>query len=233
MVLSMALLDNFPSTHRTELEAALARGDHAQARHQVMARAYEPLLVYAQRSSLRSLGAAEDLVGGFLASRFEHENAYLARWLAHTPPMPLRRWLVNGLLLHARERLADDRRARRASELAAPSTAIEPEPWRALERAWRDGVLQAACDRVADLYAREARSDAWRLFTRHILDGARYPELESELGIPAERAPMITRTALRRLRAEIDAILAEEFRDAAERARELDAILFDDGDAER
>jgi hypothetical protein len=43
---------------------------------------------------------------------------------------------------------------------------------------------------------------------------------------------MITRTALRRLRAEINAILAEEFTDPAQRARELDAILFDDGDAD-
>ena len=39
----------------------------------------------------------------------------------------------------------------------------------------------------------------------------------------------MTRTVLRRLRAEIDAILTEEFPDPTERARELDAILFDDG----
>ena len=39
---------------------------------------------------------------------------------------------------------------------------------------------------------------------------------------------MITRTALRRLRHEIESILADEFPDASDRARELEAILFDD-----
>lgn len=139
---------------------------------------------------------------------------------------------MNGLLLYARERIAEDRRARRAHELAEPPARVEPAPWRALEQAWRDGVLQAACDRVSEQYAKEGRPDAWRLFTRHILDGRAYRELERELGIPALQAPALTRTALRRLRAEIDAILADEFGDPADRARELEAILFDDGHAE-
>jgi hypothetical protein len=42
---------------------------------------------------------------------------------------------------------------------------------------------------------------------------------------------MITRTALRRLRSEIESILADEFPDDADRARELEAILFDDEQA--
>jgi len=227
----MPLLDEFPSTHRTLLEQALEQGDIAFARRHVMARAYGPLCLYARASSLRSIAPAEELVGGFFASRFGRDD-YLARWLATNPPLPLRRWLVNGLLLHAREYLAAERRARRAPTLAEPPLDIEPGPWRTLERAWRDGVLQASCDRVSELYAREGRTDAWRLFMRHIIDGVAYPALEAELAIPAASAPMITRTALRRLRAEINAILAEEFTDPAQRARELDAILFDDGDAD-
>lgn len=226
----MPLLDEFPSTQRTFITEAIGRGDLLDARNHVMSRAYAPLCAYARASSLRSIASAEDLVGGFFASRFARDE-YLVRWLREHPPVPLRRWLVNGLLFYARERVADERRARRATELAEPPANIEPAPWRALERAWRDGVLQAACDRVSELYAREGRSDAWRLVLRHILDGAAYPALESELAIPASSAPMITRTALRRLRAEIDAILAEELADPTERARELDAILFDDGDA--
>jgi hypothetical protein len=83
---------------------------------------------------------------------------------------------------------------------------------------------------AADVWA--GRELAWRLFMRHIIDGVAYPALEAELAIPAASAPMITRTALRRLRAEINAILAEEFTDPTQRARELDAILFDDGDAD-
>ncbi|MFM7259066.1 MAG: hypothetical protein ACKO3W_00540 [bacterium] len=229
----MALLDEFPSTQRTWIEGALARDDRDSAVRHVMERAYEPLLLYARQSSLRGIAPAEDLVNGFLASRFAQRDDYLARWLATSPRVQLRRWLVNGLLLYAHERVAEERRARRAPEIAQPAAQVEPAPWRALEIAWRDGVLQAACDCVSEQYSREGRPDAWRLFTRHILDGRPYPELERELGIPALSAPSMTRTVLRRLRAEIDAILAEEFPDASERARELDAILFDDGHDER
>ena len=226
----MSILDEFPSTQRTFITEAIGRGDLLDARNHVMSRAYAPLCAYARASSLRSIASAEDLVGGFFASRFARDE-YLVRWLREHPPVPLRRWLVNGLLFYARERVADERRARRATELAEPPISIESAPWRALERAWRDGVLQAACDRVSELYTREGRTDAWRLFMRHVIDGVAYPALETELAIPTASAPMITRTALRRLRAEIDAILAEEFADPVERARELNAILFDDGDA--
>ena len=229
----MALLDDFLTTHRTRIEESIAQGDHTGAARHVMERAYEPLLVYARQSSLRGIAPAEDLVNGFLASRFAQRDDYLARWLAAEPRVQLRRWLVNGLLLYAHERVTEERRARRAPELAQLNAQVEPAPWRALEIAWRDGVLQAACDRVSEQYAREGRPDAWRLFTRHILDSRPYPELERELGIPALSAPSMTRTVLRRLRAEIDAILAEEFRDPHDRARELDAILFDDGHDER
>ena len=225
----MALLDEFPSTHRTELLTLLERSAASEAERLVLDRAYAPLCRYVERSSLRRIAEPEDLVAGFIASRFGREgylDHYLERWRAAEPPIPLRRWLVNGLLFHARERIDEDRRARRAGDLAPPAR-VEPEPWRALERAWRDGVLQAACDRVATRYRDESRTDAWRLFTRHILEGATYPELEAELGIYAARAPIITRTALRRLRHEIESILADEFPDASDRARELEAILFD------
>lgn len=227
----MALLDEFPSTHRTLIAQTVAEGALELARNHVMSRAYAPLCAYARASSLRTIASAEDLVGGFFASRFGRDN-YLGRWLATNPPVPLRRWLVNGLLLHAREYLAEERRARKAPSLAEPTLDIEPEPWHALERAWRDGVLQAACDRVSEMYAREGRSDAWRLVLRHILDGVSYPALETEFDIPAASAPMVTRTALRRLRSEIDAILSEEFTDPNARAQELEAILFGGGDAD-
>lgn len=227
----MALIDEFPSTHRTYIARTIADGEIELARNHVMGRAYAPLCTYARVSSLRTIARAEDLVGGFLASRFGRDD-YLARWLATTPPVPLRRWLVNGLLLYAREHLAEERRARRAPALAEPALGIEPEPWIALERAWRDGVLQAACDRVSEAYSREGRADAWRLVLRHILDGVPYPALEAEFDIPAIGAPMVTRTALRRLRSEIEAILSDEFTDPETRARELEAILFGGGDAD-
>ena len=220
-------LDEFPSTHRTFLTQALSLGDIEAARQHVMSRAYAPLCAYVGAANLRHIGTPEDLVGGFMASRFARDD-YFTRWINQQPPMALRRWLVNGLLFYAHERIAEYRRARRTPNVTAFDMIVEPEPWRELERAWRRGVLQMACDRVQVAYTREGRSDFWRLFTRHVLDGVAYPALEIELAIPAASAPMITRTALRRLRAEIELIFADEFLNRAERALEVRAILFED-----
>ena len=222
---TMALLDEFPSTHRSFIASTIASGAAELTRNHVMSRAYAPLCAYARASSLRSIAPAEDLVGGFFASRFGREG-YLSRWLEAQPPISLRRWLVNGLLLHARERVAAEHRSNKASTLLEPMLDIEPGPWQVLECAWRDGVLRDACERVAGHYASEGRADAWRLVMRHIVEGTPYGVLERELGIPAASAPMVTRTALRRLKAVIEELIGEEFRDPTARDRELQATLF-------
>ena len=198
-----------------------------------MERAYVPLCAYARTSSLRHLASphqsasdfAADLVGGYLASRFARED-YLWRWLNDHPLVPLRRWLVNGLLLYAREVAASSRRPNGDRHGSAPPSGIESSPWQVLEQAWRDEMLQIACDHLAARYAREGQSDSWRLVVRHIVDGASYADLERELEISAARAPMITRTALRRLRAELEALLSEEIADPRLRERELGAMLL-------
>jgi hypothetical protein len=226
----VADLEEFPSTHLTFLERAISLGKIELARSHVMSHAYAPLCAYVRAGRLRNIGTPEDLVGGFIGSRFARDDYFLL-WLTQTPPITLRRWLVNGLVFYAHEHVAQERRARRATELAAPDASLEPEPWRALDRAWRRGVLQVACDRVQLAYTREGRSDFWRLFTRHVLEGVSYPALEIELSIAATRAPMITRTALRRLRAEIELLLADERIAQPEREAEFRAILVDDDDA--
>ena len=222
----MPLLDEFPSTHRTLLEQALEQGDIAFARRHVMARAYGPLCLYARASSLRSIASAEDLVGSFFASRFGNDD-YLARWLAHPRGMPLRRWLVNGLILAAREAVAARRRDRVIPRTIEVPPSVEAAPWTAFERQWRNQLLELACDRVAEQLDGEGRCDAWTLFVQHVLHGVPYARLEDMTGIHAREAPMVTRTVLRRLRRELAEMLGDEFDDPREIARELGAILAD------
>jgi len=229
----MPLIDEFPSTQRSFIARTLAEGDLERARNHVMERAYAPLCAYARTSSLRHMASphqsasdfAADLVGGYLASRFGRED-YLWRWLNDHPLVPLRRWLVNGLLLYAREVVASRRRPNSDRQGAAPPLGIESSPWQVLERTWRDEMLQIACNHLAARYAREGQSDSWRLVVRHIVDGASYADIERELEIPAARAPMITRTALRRLRVELEALLSDEIADPRLRERELSAMLL-------
>jgi hypothetical protein len=232
----MPLIDEFPSTQRSFIARTLADGDLERANNHVMERAHAPLCAYARSSSLRHMASpgqsasdfAADLVGGYFASRFGRED-YLRRWLNGHPMVPLRRWLVNGLLLYAREVAASSRRPAGDRRGSAPPTEIESAPWQILERTWRDEILQTACDNLAARYAREGQSDSWRLVIRHIIDGASYAELERELEIPAARAPMITRTALRRLRVELEALLADEIAEPWLREHELSAMLLGPG----
>ena len=113
MPVSEGLSDHFPSTHATwiaervtqcfdgEANPAQARAARDALNDHVMRRYFEPLRAYAQGSGWRSLGESADLVNGFFASRLEQAD-YLLRW--RDSGLPLRRWLMNGLLLHLHER---------------------------------------------------------------------------------------------------------------------------------
>lgn len=220
----MSLLDEFPSTHRSFIARTLAEGDIERARNHVMSRAYAPLCIYARVSSLRTIAPAEDLVGGFFASRFGRDG-YLEQWIVYPRPMPLRRWLVNGLILAAREMCAQRAAAHRGSETPAITGSIEPAPWAEYERRWRNRLLELACDRVAARLDEEGRPEAWTLFIQHVIEGVPYPLLEARTGVRSSEAPMVTRTIIRRLRHAITELLGDELDDAGEIDREIDAIL--------
>ena len=220
----MPLLDEFPSTHRTFIARTLEDGNFELARNHVMSRAYLPLCIYARASSLRTISSPEDLVGCFFATRFGRDD-YLSRWIEHPHQLPLRRWLVNGLILTAREMIADGLRTRRTPALYTIPCSIEPAPWTQFERSWRHRLLELACDRVTAQLDHEGRLEAWTLFVQHVIVGRSYTELAPITGIRPHDAPMVTRTILRRLRTALTQLLVEEIGDADDIARELDAIL--------
>lgn len=223
-----SLTDHFPSTHRTWLETQIGVGAAARdcgdtqahrdairalSRH-VMDRYREPLRAYIRGSRWRSFGDADDLVAGFFARRLESIE-YLERWRAVR--VPLRRWLMNGILLDLRT-LARDARRRAAREggalgdIDSPGNdeSSDPSAERAFDRAWARGILVEAAAQAAAELASEGREDVWRLFERHVLDGVEYAAAADELGVARSDARAMSRMAQYRLRRAIAAVLRDD-----------------------
>jgi hypothetical protein len=79
-----------------------------------MTRYREPLLAYARGSTLRQLAEPDELVHGFFAS-FLGRPGSLERWAESGTR--LRRWMMNGLVLHARGLRRDASRNRETGGL--------------------------------------------------------------------------------------------------------------------
>ncbi len=181
----MAGVDEFPSTHGTwilsRLDAMQGGGEAAGAalaelNGHVMRRYAGPLSAYVRASSLRGVEEPDELVNAFFASRLSRDG-YLAKW--RTSGLPLRRWLVNGMLLHARERARSRRMvAGEAERVAATDPASlerhEPSAYQTFEREWARHVLSEAAARAERQLVAEGRADAWHAFRRHVIDGVPY-----------------------------------------------------------
>lgn len=233
---SEGFVDHFPSTHDTWIGDQLqmlaagsetdAREAALQLRTHIMARYREPLLAYAGASSFRSLSSPEDLVHGFFAERLA-DLAYLRNW--RDSRMKLRRWLCNGLLLHmfdiAQRRRRDARAVDMAGKRAQQQRVDEPAADLAFERAWARGVIERAAEATETALRVEGRHDAWRLFTRHVVDGLTQVAAGAEAGLAEGETKARIRLAVRRLR---DAVAAELVADGvplAEVQAETDAIV--------
>lgn len=217
--------DHFPTTRLTtllhELRESTAGGD-ARLRATLMTRYAEPLAIYARGSSLREIAEPADLVHGFFASALA-DPAFFERY--QSSGMRMRRWLMNGLLLHARSvardrtRLARREGAPMASVAGASST--EPTAEDAYNRAWALALLSEACASVEAALVAEGRDRAWTVFRRHAIDGRSYIELEKELGLRRQQMADLVRSVTKRLRARMLELLEIEGGDLAEELREI------------
>jgi len=140
----LLVVQRFPSTNVTWIGERLAAGDAGAAdiRQHVMARYASPLAAYVERSSLRELGDAHEVVNGFFAADLCREG-FFERW--HASGIKLRRWLMNGLHLHGRSLLRDHHRSRETG--GAPdehALRIETDAARAFERGWAERLLAEA-----------------------------------------------------------------------------------------
>ena len=209
---------HFPTTHATTILEA-TRSPHADALAAVAARIIEryaqPLEAYAQGSSLREIGDPRELVHAFLVAKFGSPascRAYLESWNASG--LTLRRWMMNGLLLHVRGVVRDARRSRERpleSALGALASA-EPDPSAAFERAWAKAILAEACAQVEQALVAEGRDRAWRVFRLHALDGVPYRDLERDFALSRQQMADLVRGVTARLRARVRELLDEEGR---------------------
>jgi len=211
------MAEGFPTTHATWLLDRIDRAPDEACAH-VLARYFEPLCAYVRASpNLRVLGEPADLVNAFFAARVA-EAAYLTRW--STSGLPLRRWLANGLLLHARNiALAARRRdGRRApvdlSELDATARLRpadhETDALLALERRWAVRTVTEAHEQVRAELDSEGRSAWWELFRLHTIHGKPYAEACTMTGLALTSASSIHRQVVDRLRGALVAILERD-----------------------
>ncbi len=202
----------FPTTQSTWLFDRVARAPD-EARAHVLARYFEPLCAYARASSLRALGEPAEIVNDFLTARLA-DSDYLARW--SVSGIPLRRWLANGLLTHARNRaLAEARRARHGgsvdpAELERMTTTHATDALLALERAWAVRTVTEAHERVHSELIAEGRASWWELFRLHGVQGMSYEQACPIAGVAPSNATNVHRTVVMRLRDALRAILERE-----------------------
>ncbi|MDI9403402.1 MAG: hypothetical protein QM516_05970 [Limnohabitans sp.] len=208
--------DHFPTTHATWLSERVGVANDEVARH-VMERYFEPLRAYVKGSSLRNFGDSADLVNDFFAARLGDAN-YLERWLASG--LPLRRWLLNGLLLHVRNRAIAEsrRRARGDAGIGGESggtpgdiaASTEPTAMAALERAWAIALVTEAHDRVRAGLVAEHRENWWECFRLHVLHGLPYADACPMAGVATANGANIVRTVSKRLAAMLAELLSRE-----------------------
>lgn len=205
--------DHFPSTHETWLSERIGVANDEVARH-IMQRYFEPLRAYVKGSSLRNFGDSADLVNDFFAARLGDPN-YLERWIDSR--LPLRRWLVNGLLLHVRNRgIAETRRRVRGdagvggSGEQAPVTSAERGALEALERAWAIGLVTEAHDRVRSALIAENRETWWECFRLHVLHGLPYADACPMAGVSTANGANIVRAVTRRLATILSELLTRD-----------------------
>lgn len=187
----------------------------AETHGQVLRRYAAPLRDYVGASSLRALDDAEALVDDFLASRLAQEHD-LEKW--RDSGLSLRRWLVSGLLLHARERLRGKREAAGACAgcaCAGPcdpvaAIALEAGAFERFERAWSRALLGEACALAQRELVAEGDGDAWEIFRRTSFEGVGSIEIGRERGIAAAEIRALARRGGERLEHAMRGLLEAE-----------------------
>ena len=217
---SRDVLADFPSTHATYLAARIDEGGEdalRETRVHLMQRYRAALVAYASHSRLANIDEPDELVHGFFAARAA-EPDFLADWRASG--LALRRWMLNGLVFHARGVVRDRARdaARREQVQADLLRAYSIDAERAFERAWALALVEAACRAAHASLAGEGRGRAYDCFHRHFFDTVGYARLAAEHGIDETTVASEVRLATRRARAEAEAMIRDEIGTADDRA---------------
>jgi hypothetical protein len=222
---SMSATDHFPTTQQTWILDRLAEGHRGSSavRDHIMTRYREPLLAYARGSSLRTVAEPDELVHGFFVA-FLDRPAALDRWAESGTR--LRRWMMNGLVLHARGLRRDAARNRETGALDAAGGRLgtDHDAAAAFDTAWARSLLSDAATAVQAELVSEGRDAAWEVFKRHIIDGQPYAACCPPLGYTVDDGRTVTRMVSIRIRRTLRELLLQEGTPEAEIGRELEAL---------
>lgn len=214
-----SVIASFPSTHRSWFETQLTQlsdgsePERAEALARVRALLFEryraPLCAYVQVSRLRHLGDPDELVHGYFVKLLD-SCAGLHRWL--DSGRPLRRWLLTGLLFHARGVARDVGRDREIHPLGPgdATLGVEASAERAFERAWCRELVEHAYAAAAESMEREGRGAQWEIFRRHVIEGQPYAPIARELGVALHQCADATRAALAEVRRALRTAMIDE-----------------------
>ena len=220
--------DHFPRTPRTIVFESLAEGRAHELAGDLMSLYVEPLRIYFYATSFRSLGAPEDIVAGFFASRFS-QPGWLADWRARheVDQIPLRRWLLNSLNFYLHEEARRVARDRRAAPLPAVDPVGESVPGaeRAFERESARVIVTRALDRTRSACDAAGQARHLEIFMRHFLDQIPYERLAEEHGLNTTQCAGMSRTVAVKLRRELAAILLAEGADPQRLDDEIGRLL--------
>lgn len=227
-------LNHFPSTHRTWLVTHIEelQSDGDATRHEALlalrAHLFEryaaPLATYANHSSMRRLGDANELVHGYLVRTLEDCSSF-ARW--PQSGRLLRRWLLAGLLFYARGIARDAGRSREHAATTALDLHLGSEPTaeEAFERACAREILEAAFVRAHASMTAAGRDQSWEIFRRHLLDGEAYASISRELNLSTQNCADATRVATQEVRKALRSVLLDEGVPEREVTVEADSIF--------
>jgi len=183
------------------------------------------LVAYAAGSRLANIDEPEEIVHGYFAAK-SGDSRFLAEW--RQSGLPLRRWMLNGLIFHARGVVRDRARESARREQASTELLAAPTPnaERAFERAWALALVEAACRAAHAALAADGRERAYDLFHRHFFDSTGYEQLAAEHRIDGRTVASEIRLATRRARVEAEALLRDELgtADGAAIAVELNRV---------
>jgi hypothetical protein len=210
------LFDPTPRSHMLELMSAERPGDLNRFLMEAYAR---PLAAYLSATSFRQLGPCDDLVAGFFASRLDRRE-WIEAWVQSG--LRLRRWLVNGLLLYAKEEL---RRRGRDQVVEGDVEPLSPSVERLFDRTYAREVVRLACEQAAASCGADGLSLHWSLFLRHHADGRTYAALAAEEELSEGRVVGFIRTATGRFREAVARLLVRDGANREELDREIAALL--------
>jgi DNA-directed RNA polymerase specialized sigma24 family protein len=203
--------EEFPSTPCSWLHSHLEGGDalSRSAVNQAIMRIYaRPLRAYFDGTRERWLRGGTEIVHGFFADRLDRPE-FFAGWQASGKP--LRDWLKNAFSFYLREEVRRRRREQRLPEPERMAPRSEsPSPEETFDRVYAQEVVREALERARQECEADGLGLHWRIFHAHYYDGVPYSRCAEELGIGESEAAVKARSAVRRFRAVLRALLGRD-----------------------